>query len=172
MRDNRRKIFQPMHISGLSGGADHKNTWMKSNDALKTYIEDLTFKQQWPLRICGPVTWLQSSQFELIKILSNSISTLKCSFSRSLFFWCNYRNDWNRKIALQVHGQFFFYFPELQDLLQRNKWQFPNYADDLVGAMAALFRLQDTYNISTADMVNNNMQGKQKQRAFTAYARK
>lgn len=67
---------------------------------------------------------------------------------------------------MQVDGQFFFYLLELQDLLQRNKWQFPNYAGDLVGAMAALFRLQDTYNISTADMVNNNMQGKKKQRTF------
>lgn len=52
-------------------------------------------------------------------------------------------------------------FPtDLQELLKSNKWQFPNYNDDLVGAMAALFRLQDTYNISTVDMVNNNIQGK------------
>lgn len=38
--------------------------------------------------------------------------------------------------------------------------------------MAALFRLQDTYNISTADMVNNNMQGKQNIALSTGYARK
>ncbi|XP_068706058.1 prolyl 4-hydroxylase subunit alpha-1-like [Montipora foliosa] len=51
------------------------------------------------------------------------------------------------------------YSQDLQDLLESNEGQFPNYADDLVGAMAALFRLQDTYNISTVDMVNNNIPG-------------
>ena len=54
----------------------------------------------------------------------------------------------------------YFFPPDLQNLLQSNKWQFPNYGEDLVGAMAALFRLQDTYNISAVDMVNNNIQGK------------
>ena len=50
---------------------------------------------------------------------------------------------------------------DLQDLLRTNEWQFPNYNEDLVGAMAALYRLQDTYNISSVDMINNNMPGKQ-----------
>ena len=50
---------------------------------------------------------------------------------------------------------------DLQDLLRTNEWQFPNYNEDLVGAMAALYRLQDTYNISSVDMMNNNMPGKQ-----------
>ena len=50
---------------------------------------------------------------------------------------------------------------DLQDLLRTNEWQFPNYNEDLVGAMAALYRLQDTYNISSVDMLNNNMPGKQ-----------
>ena len=48
---------------------------------------------------------------------------------------------------------------DLQDLLNSNQWQFPTYSDDLIGAMAALIRLQDTYNISTAEMVDNNIQG-------------
>ncbi|KAL9962659.1 hypothetical protein ACROYT_G031780 [Oculina patagonica] len=51
------------------------------------------------------------------------------------------------------------YSNELQDVLNSNKWQFPTYTEDLIGAMAALFRLQDTYNITTADMVNNNIPG-------------
>ena len=58
---------------------------------------------------------------------------------------------------------FHLYFArtDLQDLLRTNEWQFPNYNEDLVGAMAALYRLQDTYNISSVDMINNNMPGKQ-----------
>ena len=58
---------------------------------------------------------------------------------------------------------FFTYFAitDLQGLLTRNEWQFPNYNEDLVGAMAALYRLQDTYNISSVDMINNNMPGTQ-----------
>lgn len=58
---------------------------------------------------------------------------------------------------------FHLYFArtDLQDLLRKNEWQFPNYNEDLVGAMAALYRLQDTYNISSVDMINNNMPGKQ-----------
>ena len=55
----------------------------------------------------------------------------------------------------------YFARTDLQDLLRTNEWQFPNYNEDLVGAMAALYRLQDTYNISSVDMINNNMPGKQ-----------
>ena len=55
----------------------------------------------------------------------------------------------------------YFAGTDLQDLLRTNEWQFPNYNEDLVGAMAALYRLQDTYNISSVDMINNNMPGKQ-----------
>lgn len=55
----------------------------------------------------------------------------------------------------------YFARTDLQDLLRKNEWQFPNYNEDLVGAMAALYRLQDTYNISSVDMINNNMPGKQ-----------
>ena len=55
----------------------------------------------------------------------------------------------------------YFARTDLQDLLRKNEWQFPNYNEDLVGAMAALYRLQDTYNISSVDMIDNNMPGKQ-----------
>ena len=66
-----------------------------------------------------------------------------------------------RYSALKFGTSVWYFFPlDLQKLLQSNKWRFPNYGEDLVGAMAALFRLQDTYDISTVDMVNNNIQGK------------
>ena len=60
---------------------------------------------------------------------------------------------------------------DLQDLLRTNEWQFPNYNEDLVGAMAALYRLQDTYNISSVDMINNNMPGKQNKKLGSYKAR-
>ena len=60
--------------------------------------------------------------------------------------------------ALNYH----FFPAELQDLLQSNQWQFPTYNEDLVGAMAALFRLQDTYDISAADMASNNIAGERR----------
>lgn len=50
---------------------------------------------------------------------------------------------------------------DLKDLLKSNKWQFPTYREDLIGAMAALFRLQDTYNITTPEMVNNDIPGEE-----------
>lgn len=51
------------------------------------------------------------------------------------------------------------YSNDIKDLLKSNKWQFPTYNEDLIGAMAALFRLQDTYNISTPEMVTNDIPG-------------
>lgn len=51
------------------------------------------------------------------------------------------------------------YSSDLQHLLKSNKWQFPTHKEDLLGAMAAMFRLQDTYNISAVDMADNNIIG-------------
>lgn len=51
---------------------------------------------------------------------------------------------------------------DLQHLLKSNKWQFPTHKEDLLGAMAAMFRLQDTYNISAVDMADNNIIGERR----------
>ena len=51
---------------------------------------------------------------------------------------------------------------DLQNLLKSNKWQFPTHNEDLLGAMAAMFRLQDTYDISAVDMADNNIIGERR----------
>ena len=65
--------------------------------------------------------------------------------------------DWSSK-ALTYHIS----TTDLQNLLKSNKWQFPTHNEDLLGAMAAMFRLQDTYNISAVDMADNNIIGERR----------
>ena len=51
------------------------------------------------------------------------------------------------------------FITDLKGELELNRFRFPNASDELRGAVAALFRLQDTYSISTRDMANGIIPG-------------
>lgn len=48
---------------------------------------------------------------------------------------------------------------DLRNQVTLNKARFPNYKEDLVGSVAALFRLQDTYNLTARTVVEGRIPG-------------
>jgi len=121
---------------------------MKLSDSLEKFVElerkRLTKIKKFAESVSEGANLVKT---EGIKVLENPIT--------SYAVIKRFANGWTELRDVLSHD----YSHDLQELLKSNEWQFPNYANDLVGAIAALFRLQDTYNISTVDMINNNIQG-------------
>ena len=93
------------------------------------------------------------------------------SYSWFYSFWKWYEWEWGDRplyaafvnlrslISELTEIPFGFTGADLRDEILRNEARFPNYNEDLIGAAAALIRLQDTYNLTTRELVDGHIPG-------------